>query len=54
VVQPSISTSSLTPTHQHDFKLLVAAEGQRATSVQHVLATGENAGRWPGPGFASS
>jgi twitching motility protein PilT len=25
-------------THQHDFKLLVAADGERSTSVEHVLA----------------
>jgi twitching motility protein PilT len=30
-------------THQHDFKLLVAAEGQRSTSVEHVLASEGNA-----------
>jgi twitching motility protein PilT len=30
-------------THQHDFKLLVAAEGQRSTSVEHVMAAEENA-----------
>jgi twitching motility protein PilT len=29
-------------THQHDFKLLVAAEGQRSTSVEHILAAADS------------
>ena len=29
-------------THPHDFKLLVSADGQRSTSIEHVLADSEN------------
>jgi twitching motility protein PilT len=41
-------------THPHDFKLLVAADGQRSTSVEHVLATEEATGSEPAGNGAGS
>jgi hypothetical protein len=36
-------------THPHDFKLLVASEGQRSTSVEHIYSSEQSGADQPPP-----